>query len=87
MNKIQKEIIYFTLCILSLLGTILTFIFLQQYIPEYFTYINNNWNSGFTGIIQRGANSCKIPLLKDKSIKILKNTQKNFSIKMILIII
>ena len=78
MNKIQKEIIYFTLCILSLLGTILTFIFLQQYIPEYFTYINNNWNSGFTGIIQRGANSCKIPLLKDKSIKILKNTQKNF---------
>ena len=78
MNKIKKEIIYLILCILSLLGTILTFIFLQQYIPEYFVYINTNWNSGYTGIIQRGANSCKIPLLRDKSIKLLKNTQKNF---------
>lgn len=78
MNKIKKEIIFLILCILSLLGTITTFIFLQQYIPEYFSYINSNWNSGFTGIIQSGANSCKIPLLKDKSIKVLANSQKNF---------
>lgn len=78
MNKIQKENIYLILCILSLLGTIITFVFLQQYIPEYFTYINTNWNSGYTGIIQRGNNNCKIPLLKDKSIKLLRNSQKNF---------
>jgi len=78
MEKIKKEIIFLVLSIVSFLGTILAFVFLQQYIPEYFNYINDNWNSGFTGINQTGPSSCKIPLLKDKSIKAYKNFQKDF---------
>ena len=78
MNKIEKETIFLLLTLLSVIGTILSFIFLQQYIPDYFNYINDNWNSGFTGILQRGSRDCKIPLLKDKSIKVYKKFQKDF---------
>lgn len=78
MNKIKKETIYLILSILSVIGTILSFIFLQQYIPDFFNYINDNWNSGFTGILQRSQKECKIPLLKEKTIKLYKNFQKDF---------
>ena len=78
MKKIKNQIIFLILSIISLLGTILSFVFLQQYIPEYFIYINDNWNSGYTSIIQRGPTKCKIPLLKDKTIKVYKKSQNNF---------
>ena len=78
MNKIGKEIIFLILSILSVLGTILSFIFLDQYIPEYFIYINNNWNNGFTKISQSWAASCKFPLLNDNSFKFYKSSQKDF---------
>lgn len=76
MKKIKKEILFLIICILSVLGTILTFIFLQEYIPEYFIYINNNWNSGYTTLEHR--KTCKFPLIKEKSIKIYKTYQKDF---------
>ena len=78
MKKIKKEIFFLVLSILSVLGTILSFIFLQQYIPEYFIYINNNCNNGFTKIVQSGGGQCKLPLLKDNSFKFYKKPQKDF---------
>ena len=78
MKKIKKEIFFLILGILSVLGTILSFIFLQQYVPEYFIYINNNWNNGFTKIVQSGGGKCQLPLLKDNSFKIYKKSQKDF---------
>jgi len=78
MEKIKKEIIFLILCILSVLGTIASFIFLQQYIPEYFIYINNNWNNGYTAIEHRGRKNCTFPLLKDTSIKMYKTYKKDF---------
>lgn len=78
MDKIKKEIFFLILCILSLIGCFLCFIFLQQYIPEFFIYINNNWSSGFTDIIQSNQQGCKLPLVKDKSLKFYKNSQKDF---------
>ena len=78
MKKIKKEIFFLILSILSVLGTILSFIFLEQYIPEYFIYINNNWNNGFTKIVLSGIGQCKLPLLKDNSLKFYKNSNKDF---------
>ena len=78
MKKIKKEIFFFILCIISVLGTILSFIFLQQYIPEYFIYINNNWNNGYTSIAHIEVELCKYPLLSDYSIKMYKSFQKDF---------
>ena len=78
MKKIQKEIIFLILCIISVLGTILSFIFLLQYIPEYFFYINNNWNNGYTDILQKGMGDCKFPLFSSTSYNKYKNYQKDF---------
>ena len=78
MDKIKKEIFFLILCILSLIGSFLVFIFLQQYIPEYFIYINNNWTSGFTETLQLSQQACKIPLFRDKSIRFYKSTKKDF---------
>ena len=78
MEKITKEIIFLILSILSVVGTILSFIYLEQYIPEHFIYINNNWNNGFTKILQSGGGKCKLPLLKDNSLMFYKNTKKDF---------
>ena len=78
MKKIQKEIIFLILCIISVLGTILSFIFLLQYIPEFFFYINNNWNNGYTDIIQKGMIGCKFPLFSATSYNKYKNYQKDF---------
>ena len=78
MKKIKKEIFFFILCIISVVGTFLSFIFLQQYIPEYFIYINNNWNSGYTRIQHYEVEDCKYPLLNDFSIKMYKSYQKDF---------
>lgn len=75
MNKIKKEIIYLILCIASVIGSILSYILLLQYIPEFFLYINNNWNSGYT--IAYKFNQCKIPFIKE-SFKVFKKHDKNF---------
>ena len=75
MKKIKKEIFYLILCITSVFGSILSYILLLQYVPEFFIYINNNWNSGYTNIIQQ--NNCKIPLIK-ASFKVFKKHDKNF---------
>ena len=78
MKKIQKEIIFLILSIISFLGTILSFVFLLQYIPEFFFYINNNWNKGYTDIIQKGMETCKFPLFSGTSYNEYKSYQKNF---------
>ena len=75
MNKIKKEIIYLILCIASVIGSILSYILLLQYIPEFFVYINNNWNSGYTRAIK--FNNCKIAFVKE-SFKVFKKHDKNF---------
>lgn len=84
MKKIHKEVIFLILCIISVLGTILSFIFLLQYIPEYFIYINNNWNNGYTDMIQKGLSDCKFTLYSGMSINTYKDYQKNFFNKVII---
>lgn len=84
MKKIYIEVIFFILCIISVLGTILSFIFLLQYIPEYFIYINNNWNNGYTDMIQKGMSDCKFPLYSGISFNLYKDYQKNFFNKLVI---